>query len=104
MNEKHALEVIDVRGGNSYATDLGAIGATAEETYKMFLEVKELESEKKYWEFMVDYYDQEGDLIDSVGVLETTIEHLTSEKVRSNEYYKNYDQENRDLIEYSYNK
>ncbi len=89
--QQHRLKVLDVRNEkNPVYTDLGAAGETPEETYKMFLDAKNsFEVAKDDIEFMIDHYDENGDLQDSIGVLQTAIEFLTGDEVKSTDYYNN---------------
>lgn len=86
------LEMVDVRGDEPRLTGHGAIFDTDAETLAAFHNAKPLEVPKERGEFVIDNYDTNGDLVDSILIDAAGFTAVLGESPREPEYYALYDQ------------
>ena len=87
------LEILDVRTGEACKTGLGAIFETNEQTKQSFDVAKSMEVKKGQEDFILDYYNANGDLDGTILLDSNGVKTLTGFDTGPAEYYKDYDKQ-----------
>lgn len=78
---------------NARHTGVGAAMATDAETRKAFEDARSLSVDFDRADFLLDLLDAAGDLVDTLAIRKEDFESITGEKVQSDAYYRQYDQQ-----------
>lgn len=79
--------------GDGLKTDVGAIFDNNAETYAAFLFAARLGVAIDDAEFLLDYYNREGDLSDTIGLTRAGFERITGNQAKSEEAYRAIDRD-----------
>lgn len=84
------MEMIYInKNGDARKTGIGAAMATDAETLIAFESNKSLAV--KTGDFLLDYYDASGDLVDTIPITKESFKAITGERVESDEFYNQKD-------------
>lgn len=86
------LELIDVRTSEARKTGQGAIFATDQATLAAFESARAIAVPNDQGQFLIDYYDAAGDLVDSILIDAAGFQAILGVAPRSPDYYTIYDQ------------
>jgi hypothetical protein len=88
-------------GDNGFKTNIGAIGETDKETMGLFESAKKISVSVETAVFLMDLYNNDGFIVDTIGLTGEGYTRITGEKVLSESEYreidKNYWQQAKDL-------
>lgn len=90
MNSRMEMIFID-SDGQARKTGVGAVMDTPEETWRDFRSRKHLDVGFENADFILDYYNRDGDLSDSIGIKRQDFERITGEKALSESEYREID-------------
>lgn len=93
MMDSHMEMIFIDSDGHARKTGVGAIMDTPEETWRDFRSRKCLDVGCKDADFILDYYNRNGNLSDSIGIKRQDFEQITGEKALSEAEYREIDRE-----------
>lgn len=73
-------------------TGVGAVFDTNAETWAAFLSAKRLDIGHVRADFLLDYYNRNGDLSDTIGLSRASFEQITQERAKSEIEYRAIDE------------
>lgn len=86
------LEMIFVDDqGRAYKTGVGAMGATEDETLKMFSSARSLEDRGSGEGFLLDLLNESGEVVDTIPLSRSGFEQISGEKAKSADEYREFD-------------
>ncbi|PZQ24368.1 MAG: hypothetical protein DI562_17955 [Stenotrophomonas acidaminiphila] len=72
-------------------TGVGAMMDTPAKTWEAFRSVRPLEVEVEQAEFLLDYYNRNGELADTIAISRSTFERITGQKALTEQEYRDID-------------
>lgn len=94
MNKKPQAEmemIFIASDGHALKTGVGAAGKTNAETWAMFRNAKRAEISKLRAQFLLDYYNAKGDLVDTILLDAAGYRLITGERVKTEAQYRKID-------------
>ena len=85
------MDIIDVRSGDARKTGVGAIFETDEVTLAAFNSAKRLEVPRERADFLIDYRDDQGDIVDTIPITADGYRQVVGEEPRVPAYNEAYD-------------
>jgi hypothetical protein len=85
------FEILDIRTGNDYKTGLSATFDSEIKALQSFNFLKSFEVEKNQAKFMIDFYDKNGDLNDTILIDLKGFRSITDRDIKSTQHYKHCD-------------